>query len=135
VSEEPDWVAAIRGWYAGGGPSAVDSLEPFLSPRFVWIPPGYDNPLQRVYEGGEGMRSVLAAMGEWNERAWPQLVDLVSDDTYAVAVVVGAAKRARDGREESWEFMQRWRAEDGLIAECRAFVDDQRRYDDFYAPP
>jgi ketosteroid isomerase-like protein len=135
VGEEPEWVAAIRGWYAGRGPSAVDVLDPVLSPDFVWIPPGRDNPLQAVYRGGDGMRRFLEAMGGWNQRAWPELLDLVTGERYAVAIVEGAAKRARDGHEDRWQFLHRWRAEDGLITECRAFVDDQRRYDEFYAPP
>ena len=135
MSGEAAWVAAIRAWYEGYGPAAVDALDPVLSPDFVWIPPGRDNPLQEVYRGGEGMRRFLRAMGDWSESVQPTVLDLVSDDRYLVAIVEAIARRAHDGHEERWQFMHRWRAEESLIVEFRAFVDDQQRYDDFYTPP
>jgi ketosteroid isomerase-like protein len=134
MGDEPAWAAAIRGWYSGYGADAVDALDPVLSPDFVWIPPGSRNPLQDVYRGGEGMRRFLRLMAEWTDRVEPTLLELVVGERFAVGVVDAMARRARDGREERWEFVHRWRAEAGLIVEFKAFVDDQRRYDEFYAP-
>jgi hypothetical protein len=73
-------------------------------------------------------------MGDWTDSVRPMVQDFLSDDRYLVAIVEATARRARDGHEERWEFMHRWRAEEDLIVEFRAFVDDQRRYDEFYAP-
>lgn len=127
---------ALRAMYASRGAASVELLRPALAPSFVFYPAGRESSLQEVYHGADGMAEFLRRQAEWTADSWwPELVDLTVGEGHAIGVIAVRCHREADQQRANFQILHRWRIEDGLIAEFRSFVSDQRAYDAFHQKP
>lgn len=121
----------LREFYDALAKRDAQAMLDALSPEVRFHVPG-DGILAGEYEGLEAVATLgLRAAAETNGTFKFELLDVIANDTYAVARHRWTAERG--GRQIEMNNINAYRfAADGKIAERWEFIEDQRSHDDFW---
>jgi uncharacterized protein (TIGR02246 family) len=93
----------------------MDRLAQLIAPDVVWHVPG-DNLISGTYTTREAIFGCFNKIYELSEGTYqPQLLDILADDTYTVAILHGVARRGDKTLDQDYAFISKIR--DGQIAE------------------
>jgi uncharacterized protein (TIGR02246 family) len=101
--------------YATFSTGDMDRLADLIAPDVVWHVPG-DNLISGTYSSREAIFGCFNKIYELSEGTYqPQLLDILADDKYTVAILHGVARRGEKTLDQDYAFISRIR--DGQIAE------------------
>lgn len=130
MAEHPN-AARLRAFYAALAARDAEATLAALSPDVRFHVPG-DGILAGEYKGLEAVATLgLRAAAETNGTFRFELLDVIANDTYAVARHRWTAERA--GRQIEMNNINAYRFDaGGKIVERWEFIEDQRTHDDFW---
>jgi uncharacterized protein len=93
----------------------MERLAPLIASDVVWHVPG-DNLISGTYTSREAIFGCFNKIYELSEGTYrPQLLDILADDTYTVAILHAVARRGDKTLDQDYAFISKIR--DGQIAE------------------
>ena len=130
MAEHPN-AQRLRAFYDALANRDAEAALNALSPEVRFHVPG-DGILAGEYEGLEGVATLgLRAAAETNGTFKFELLDVIANDTYAVARHRWTAERG--GRQIEMNNINAYRFDaGGKIVERWEFIEDQRTHDDFW---
>lgn len=127
-----DTKALIIDWISAQARSDAEAIRAALADDVVWHVPG-KNLLSRDYHGPDQVLGFLARVRELSGgTARPQLIDVLSSESYVVVLVRMHAEREGrklDGSFQAWAY----RIAAGKIAEFWFLVEDRYQVDAFWS--
>ena len=93
----------------------MDRLAELIAPDVVWHVPG-DNIISGTYTSREAIFGCFNTIYQESHGTYaPQLLDILADDTYTVAIMHAVARRGEKTLDQDYAFLSKIRA--GQIAE------------------
>jgi ketosteroid isomerase-like protein len=123
----------IKVWkqiYATFTTGDMDTLAKLIAPDVIWHVPG-TNLISGTYTDRAGIFGCFNEIYELTEGSYkPELLDIVADDNYTVAILHGTARRGEKTLDQMYAFISRIR--DGQIAELWEAWTDGPAWNDFW---
>jgi ketosteroid isomerase-like protein len=123
-------VEFLREFYSGFERGDLQTLARLVSPDFLFVPAGKDNPLAGERRGPGAMLDFARKQLEMTEGTWiPRPYDVLVGRDHAAVLVRVDAKRGE--RRCTFHLVHVWRIVQGVGTELRSLVDDLYAYDSF----
>jgi ketosteroid isomerase-like protein len=109
----------------------MDKLAQLIAPNVVWHVPG-DNLISGTYTSREAIFGCFNKIFELSQGSYkPQLLDILADDTYTVAILHGIARRGEKTLDQDYAFISKIR--DGQIAELWEAWGEGAAWNEFWS--
>lgn len=131
MREHPN-VALVRNLFAAFRTGDLATIDKTVPARAVWHFPGHQGKLAGTHEGRDAILAFLLSVIELTGGSFElELIDVLADDQWAVALFTGRGRRGEKALENPT--CLRMRIEDGQVIEVHEFVWDLYHVDDFWS--
>jgi ketosteroid isomerase-like protein len=109
----------------------MGKLSELIAPDVVWHVPG-DNLISGTYTSRDGIFGCFGKIFELSGGSYrPQLLDVLSDDNYTVALLHASARHGQKVLDQDYAFIMRIR--NGQIAELQEAWTEGPAWDEFWS--
>jgi len=109
----------------------MDALAELIAPDVVWRVPG-DNLISGTYTSRDGIFGCFSKIFELSGGSYqPQLLDILADDTYTVALLHANARHGEEMLDQDYAFIMRIR--NGQIAELQEAWTEGPAWNEFWS--
>ena len=125
-------ITLVREFYEAFARGDTVALLEHCAADLLFVPAGKQSRLAGVRRGGRALLQFMADQQALTDGTWiPRPIDILASDDHAVALV--AVEARRHGQTEVFRLVHVWHIEHGCATELHSYVDDQYRYDAFFA--
>ena len=125
-------IILVREFYEAFARGDTAAMLEHCAADLRFVPAGKQSQLAGERRGGRAVLQFMADQQALTDGTWiPRPIDILASDAHAVALVVVEA--SRHGQTAAFRLVHVWHIEQGRATELHSYVDDQYRYDAFFA--